>query len=201
MPSEIPLWVELAKAIPSVATAIAAICGVSIAKAGLNKWHAETIGKRRAELAEAVLADFYRFEDVMREVRSPLPLDYGTPEIQIELQQLPARALSANRDFLSQMHVRRHAFAALFGKQAASPFEEAHKLVELIESTHNTMSICLEIRSSDDPNKRALFQSWEDVIFSRPETTTDAVAQRIRSAVAAIEQICRPEIEARIRGS
>jgi hypothetical protein len=201
MPSEIPVWVELAKALPSVATAIAAIYGASIAKAGLNKWRAETIGKRRAELAEAVLADFYRFEDVMRAVRSPVPLDYGTPELQAELQKLPAKTLSENREFLSQMRVRRHAFAALFGKQAASPFDEAHKLVELIDATHETMWIYLEIGSSEDPSKRALFQSWEDVIFSRPENTTDAVAQRIRRAVDAIEQTCRPEIEARTLSS
>jgi hypothetical protein len=130
MPNEIPVWVELAKALPSVATAIAAIYGASIAKAGLNKWRAETIGKRRAELAETVLADFYRFEDVMRAVRSPVPLHFGTPELQVELQKLPAKTLSENRELLSQMRVRRHAFAALFGKQAASPFDEARKLVE-----------------------------------------------------------------------
>lgn len=202
MPSEIPVWLELAKALPSVVTAITAIYGVSIAKAGLNKWRAETIGKRRAELAETVLADFYRFEDVMRTVRSPLPLgDYGTPEMQVELQKLPGKRLSANGEFLSQMRVRKHAFAALFGKQAASPFDEAHKLVELIEATHATMSTFLQVRSSEDPNKRALFQEWEDIIFFRPDETTDAVAQRIRRAVDAIEQTCRPEIEARARSS
>jgi hypothetical protein len=63
------------------------------------------------------------------------------------------------------------------------------------------MSIYLEIRSSEDPSRRALFQNWEEIIFSRPENTTDAVAERIRRAVDAIEQTCRPEIEARTGSS
>jgi hypothetical protein len=99
------------------------------------------------------------------------------------------------------MRVRKHAFAALFGKQAASPFDEARELVELIDATHATMSTFLPLRLREDPNKRAQFQKWEDVIFFRPDETTDAVAQRIRKEVDAIEQTCRPEIEARARSS
>ena len=56
----------MAKALTSLVTAITAIYGVSNHEADLNKWGAEIIGKRRAELAETVLADFYRFEDVVR---------------------------------------------------------------------------------------------------------------------------------------
>ncbi len=193
---------EIIKAVAPVFTAGAACTGVWIGWRGLTKWRAETIGKRRTELAEMVLADFYRFEDVMRTVRSPLPLgDYGTPEMQVELQKIPGQRLSENSEFLSQMRVRKHAFAALFGKQAAFPFDEAHKLVELIDATHVTMSTFLEMRSNEDPSKRAQFQAWEDVIFFRPDVTTDAVAQRIRRAVDEIEQTCRPEIEARARAS
>ena len=40
------VWIELVKAIPSVVTAVTAVVGVSIAARGLNKWRAETIGKR-----------------------------------------------------------------------------------------------------------------------------------------------------------
>jgi hypothetical protein len=43
----VELWVEIAKAIPSVVTAIAAVAGVIIAARGLSKWRAETIGKRK----------------------------------------------------------------------------------------------------------------------------------------------------------
>jgi hypothetical protein len=121
--------------------------------------------------------------------------------MQVELQKLPGEKLSENGEFLSQMQVRKHAFAALFGKQAASPFDEAHELVKLNQATHDTMSTFLEMRSSEDPSKRAQFQAWEDVIFFRPDETTDAVAQRIHRAVDAIEQTCRPEIEARARAS
>ncbi len=65
------VWIALVKAIPSVVTAITAIVGVVIAARGLNKWRAETIGKRKAELAQEVLADFYQARDIIDVARSP----------------------------------------------------------------------------------------------------------------------------------
>ena len=38
---------------------------------GLRAWREETVGRRRAELAEEVLADFYRVRDVLHRVRRP----------------------------------------------------------------------------------------------------------------------------------
>ena len=43
-----------------------------IAKAGLEKWHKETIGERKTELAEEVLARMYQALDVIQAVRSPV---------------------------------------------------------------------------------------------------------------------------------
>lgn len=38
---------------------------------GLNAWRAETVGRRKTELAEEVLAQFYRARDVLTWVRFP----------------------------------------------------------------------------------------------------------------------------------
>jgi hypothetical protein len=65
------IWLELVRMIPSVVTAITAIYGVRIGIQGLNKWRTETIGKRKAELAEEVLADFYEGRDIINAARSP----------------------------------------------------------------------------------------------------------------------------------
>jgi hypothetical protein len=45
---------------------------VLLAKAGLEKWRRETIGKRKVELAKEVLADFYQARDIIQ--RPDLPL-------------------------------------------------------------------------------------------------------------------------------
>jgi hypothetical protein len=62
---------EVIKAIAPVFTAGAARFGVYIGYRGLEKWRAETIGKRRLELAEEVLGDFYQAREVIQAVRSP----------------------------------------------------------------------------------------------------------------------------------
>ena len=67
MGQELSVWIELAKAIPSVVTAVTAVVGVAIAARGLNKWRAEAIGKRKADLAEEVLADFYQARDIIND--------------------------------------------------------------------------------------------------------------------------------------
>ena len=61
---QVSLWVELLRAIPSIVTAATAIVGVIIAKAGLEKWRKETIGKRKAELASANVSPTPQFEIV-----------------------------------------------------------------------------------------------------------------------------------------
>jgi hypothetical protein len=50
---------EFIKAVAPMFTAVAACTGAWIGWCGLKKWRAETIGKRKAELAEDVIADFY----------------------------------------------------------------------------------------------------------------------------------------------
>ena len=62
---------EVVKVLAPVATAGAAWFAAIIAYRGLNKWRAETIGKRKAELAEDVLADFYEAKGTILDARRP----------------------------------------------------------------------------------------------------------------------------------
>ena len=64
---------EIIKAVAPVFTAGAAVGGVIIAASGLNQWKKVTIGKRRIELAEEVLAGFYEARDIIQDARRSRP--------------------------------------------------------------------------------------------------------------------------------
>jgi hypothetical protein len=65
---------EIAKLSP-IATAIIAAVGVWIAKKNLDRWHVETTGKRKAELAEQALLTFEGFHQL--DVWFQVGLAYG----------------------------------------------------------------------------------------------------------------------------
>lgn len=65
------IWIEFVKAASTVVTAIAAVIGLAIAARGFTTWRSKTIGKRKVELAEDLLADFYRARDIINVARSP----------------------------------------------------------------------------------------------------------------------------------
>jgi hypothetical protein len=128
-------WVEVLRAAPSIATAGTAIIGVLVAKAGLEKWRRETIGKRKAELAEDVLADFYQTQDVINAARSPGSLnDEGSTrqkvegETEADTRRLNAYHSVAERlfnkgEFFAELHARRYRYIALFGTDAVKPYD------------------------------------------------------------------------------
>ena len=62
---------EAVNALTGLATAVAAGMAVYFAAKGLSTWRKEMLGRRDAELAEGVLADFYQARDVYKWVRSP----------------------------------------------------------------------------------------------------------------------------------
>jgi hypothetical protein len=61
---------EVVKAVGALLTGGAACVGAYVAIRGLRKWQEETIGKRRAEVAEKVLADFLQVRRVFDGVRA-----------------------------------------------------------------------------------------------------------------------------------
>jgi hypothetical protein len=62
---------EFIKAVAPVFTAAAACTAAWIGWRGLEKWRSETVGKRKAEIAEITLATIYEMEEILRSARSP----------------------------------------------------------------------------------------------------------------------------------
>ena len=118
---------EIIKAVAPIFTASAAVAATIIGYKGLTKWQTELLGKRKVELAEEVLADFYQLRDTMRAFRSPFGMtgegayrkgaDNETPS---EKEKLDARFATIERynhhiEFFAKLNAKRYRMRALFG--------------------------------------------------------------------------------------
>lgn len=135
-PQDPPIWIELVKAIPSVVTAITAVVGVAIAVRGLNKWRAETIGKRKAEVAEETLTAFYQAREIIQSVRHPgweqeesnlrKKEEWETEDDTRTLNRYFSvlSRLDREQQFFSQVFSSSYRFIAIFGPEAGQPYND-----------------------------------------------------------------------------
>lgn len=194
---------EVIKSVAPIFTAAAACSGAYIAYRGLTKWHEETVGKRRIELAEAVLADFYQACDIIKAARSPFGYSHeglsrqkGENETESDTQLLNSyfaatERLASKVDFFAEMWARRYQFSAVFGSNASSPYDDLFEVRnEIIVSVRSLISAHGHRLSEEDQAAKA---QWENTIWSGAKG--DRIPTRLDEAVEAIEAICRPTIE------
>jgi hypothetical protein len=200
-----PTWFEWVKLLPGCLTAATAIWGI---KAGLSKWRSETIGKRKAEVAEQVLAGFYEAREIIAFARSPAGWGNEGNSRQPALSEREAdtallnsyyraiERLNKKSEFFAQLAARRYGFIALFGSDAARPFDEIFGIrqeivlaVQMLSDTHmQTRGMLRE--------KEAAETEWTSTI-GWGARNDDKIASRLDSAIAAIETVCRPAIKER----
>lgn len=197
-------YIELIKAVPGIVTAVTAVVGVLVARAGLNKWHMETIGKRKAELAEQALTAFYEAQDVFKWVRAPVmfgnegasrtPSHGETPAQQQQLNSyfVPIERLTAQKSLFAKLQTLQYSFAAHFGESARAPFAEIN---DVHTSIYTAASVLIQITrqgGGHNPNdgRAGLTKTlWGD------EHRPDDLDAKMTDAVAAIVAICRPVLE------
>jgi hypothetical protein len=204
MPNEISVWIELAKALPSVVTAITAIYGLRIAKASLDKWRVETIGKRKAELAEQALVAVYEARDVFVSVRSrgifggegdsrtPIGGESKTQQEKRNTYFIPIERLTRHKEVFARLQTLRYTFAAQFGEAAGQPFDALWSVHCTISSA---ASVLIQKTLDDDDNDRA-FRQDTDALLNKIGWGTgarpDDMDHEIEKAVQNIEKVCRP---------
>jgi hypothetical protein len=205
MPNETSVWIELAKAAPSVVTAITAIVGVYIAKAGLEKWRSETWGKRKAEVAETTLANVYEMEGILRSARVRVVLSDetkkkdGVPdELATNPNYAPEARLLAHQEFFGRFRSQKYAFAAVFGRDAAKPLDELWQIRLKINLAVFDLVNNKEMSKSRDTAQRTQWGEWYYTAFGAPGEN-DETSKLISRYVSAIEETCRPAIEARAK--
>ncbi len=193
-------WVAIIGVIGSI---LAAFAGAAAATwFGFERWREQRWIERREHLAEQVLADFYNVRSVFRWVRSPGA--YGgegesrprPKEEPPELEGLrnayfvPIERMQAQKELFSRLDAARFRFMALFGLEAAQPFEEIRKVRSDIEIAAY-MLIERTDQAQDDTTKDDKTTIWGIA------GADDKITKAIDEAVAQIETICRPILEAK----
>jgi len=193
---------ELIGQVANVITASAAAAAAWSAWRSLSIWRAEMRERRRAEVAERVLASFYRAHDIYQSARNPfvhafeLTTREGEPEKHAgNPDYVPLRRLQEHEKFLASFRAAEYEFAALFGAHAHAPFE-------IFRDVHNKIVIAFEdiVREQKAPGNSKnspLLVSARSVLRAPPDANTDEIGKRLSQAVENVECICRPEIEAR----
>ncbi len=199
-------WVT---ALANVCIACAAVFAARQGIRGLNAWRAEAVGKRTMELAEEVLADFYQAQEIIDEARIPVSFgdegrtrqdaDWETEDDKRTLNAyfVPAERLSKAGEFFAQLMARRYRFLALFGQEAAKPYDELFNIRrEILGAVRMLFVTHQQRREGTLPQDR---KKWEETIGWVSEE--DAISRRLVGAVGEIEKICRPIIDADVKGT
>jgi hypothetical protein len=201
------VWSEIGEVIKAVApavTATAAAVGAYIAVKGLNKWQTEMIGRRRAELAEEVLAGFYQARDIIRAIRSPV--GYGGESAGRKVLENEPEHVKRDRDaayvpitryerhqaFFSELFAKRYRMRAIFGRAADVPLNAIERCVkEILVSAE--MLISMAGRHSDTEQGQKFRREREEVIWG--EHNSDRLAKQVDEAVEQMEKLCQPLLE------
>lgn len=177
-----------------------------LAQRKFDQERAQVIHKRRFELAETLLADAYRFRDLMRYVRSGFSSEgegetrKGNHEESDSLKRLknsyfsPVERLQKHNDFVAGFMVKRHTALAYFGPEAAKAFQLLNEAIADVQTaSEGLIEIAGESGNHAQEIKRLKADLW--IGHSRVRKEADQVNKKIEEGVALIEKVSKPVLE------
>jgi hypothetical protein len=132
-------------------TAAAAIIGAVIAVLGFRKWHPETTGKRKIELAEDILAGAYEAGAVIAWTRMPSgfagegetwPRVEGEDPDETRIRDSYYRVverLNRDQNVFTTLEAKKYRAMAYFGKPVEQPFQDLRALNARIVSAASNL--------------------------------------------------------------
>ena len=172
---------------------LATLIGGWAAIRGVGAWRSEIVGRRKAELAEDVLAQFYRARDVLIWARLPdRPLELvpqaDDRDRRHHSHASPIERLTHESALFSELQASRYRFMAYFGEDSVHPFEEMRAIHgEVMSSAESLIRDPNELASDTERGR------WEDAI-GWVDDGDDTLARRLAETIAAVEHVCRPLI-------
>ena len=186
-----PEWVS---AVGTAMTGLAALVAGWAAIRGVDAWRAEIVGRRKAELAEEVLTQFYRARDVLIWARLPdRPIDAVPQDVDRDRRHQshvsPIERLAQESALFSELQASRYRFMAYFGEDSAHPFEQMRAIRGEVISSAQSL-----IRDPDALASETERDRWEDAI-GWVDQRDDVLAHRLADTIAQVEHVCRPLID------
>ncbi len=166
------------------------------------------LAKRRAEVAENVLATFYRMKRAFEAIRSPM---IWANEMQLEdgvaediIRNDGYGVIRRMRDYtglFSDLEATRFTFGALFGHDATGPYNEMIKAHNRV--IHAAESLLRYRNEQDARHLQPFLQQMRREAFAMSalddegHEIPDPIAAAVDNAIAEIEATCRPALESR----
>ncbi|RWD31309.1 MAG: hypothetical protein EOS22_04610 [Mesorhizobium sp.] len=205
MPDDTP---SLLSSLQTIATIIATGGGTYIAFAGLRTWKSEMKGRRDIELCQHVIALFYEAEEKVRDLRQPMaypavesaerPKREGESDAEGRLRDtlyVPIARWRSQRDFWKEFFSYKFRMKALFGQYGAEPFAKVDEALKefVVAANMRYESIRGDRKEPEDPDLRKEFDA---ALWGHP-SASDKIAPLMHSAIASMEDVCIPIVQAR----
>lgn len=194
-------WKETADIIQSMFVCLTAI----VALLGVNEWRRQTLGKRKIELAEQVLASFYEARDLFVWVRSPAAFGGEGETRQADGEEenvrrrrntyfVPIERMQKHGELFAKLQSQRYSFMALFGADAVKPFDELRQVQVRISVSAQTLIGMVGNRYAQQQNQplieRCESDIWEGMYEAREQE--DPLKASMIHIINLIEGLCRP---------
>lgn len=168
--------------------------------------HRLAVAKRKAELAEQVLADFYKAKHAFEIIRSPMiwanemVAEEGVAEDIVRNDGYGVmRRFREYTTFFAELEASRFAYVALFGAEAAQPYGD---LIKVHNRVFHAAEAILQYRNQQEQaHLQEHLTSMRRVAFSNAvldkagNLLPDKIGQELEAIVAAVEATCRPALE------
>lgn len=190
---------EIIEIIKSIGILVAS----SVAIWGINSWRREVRWKRKYELAEEVLANFYEAHQAIQIIRSPFGFgnegssrmrqDNETKEeMKIYDQAYVTRErFERNKTSFEKLHSLKFRFIALYGKEYEQHFDKFHQTVNKIFFASDQIALVKLGEYGDDKEFiRDTMKESREVLYSWTNKD-DKIESELKEAIKAIEIKCR----------
>ena len=136
-------WVEITSVVSSAIVAISSMSAAVVVVHAINAWRREYVGKLRIDRAEEVLAKFHEAKDAIIEIRSTR----GVSINEASATEIVIESFKRHYELFGHVNALKNRFTALFGREAATPFDELDAVV------HEILTAAVEIPPLEDLQK------------------------------------------------
>ncbi|MFV0366962.1 MAG: hypothetical protein ACK5KM_00735 [Hyphomicrobiaceae bacterium] len=185
------------------AVVVATLAGTWIAGSGVNAWKREHTGKRDIELCQDVIEDFYKAEQHIRTLRSPMSYpdveSAGRPGRDAETDEqrrnrdthyVPLARFNGQQEFWAEFFSRQFRMRAIFGDQGKEPFDKIDEVLRRFRAAAVTRYQTFEQPGAE--RNAELWNNTDRVIWE--VQNDDEINTSVRAAISDMERICMPVV-------